>query len=232
MEKLSSANIVSSPTVREALLRVDRANYTGDRSGAYNDNPLPIGHGQTISAPHMHAHALEEILPSLVAASQQRPTGQLNILDVGCGSGYLTAAFGRMVDKGSKGPIAPLIKGKVWGIDVFPELVDFTKENIKRGDKDLFDSDSVEVQVGDGWKGLPDAAPFDAIHVGAAAATFPQNLMMQLAKGGVMVIPVGPDGGYQNLYRVEKLHDSPTFHKEDFEIKQLLGVRYVPLFHP
>lgn len=232
VDKLTAAKIVSSQPVRDALIRVDRANYSAQRSGAYNDSPQPIGYGQTISAPHMHAHVLEEIVPSLAKASKEHPQEELSILDVGCGSGYLTAALGRLVDKGPQGPIPPLVKGKVWGIDVWPELVDFTKANIKKEDKDLIESDTVEVQIGDGWKGLPSAAPFNAIHVGAAAETFPQNLMMQLAVGGVMVVPVGPDGGYQNLYKVEKVKESPTFIKEDFVIRQLLGVRYVPLVHP
>jgi len=97
-------------------------------------------------------------------------------------------------------------------------------------DKDLFDSGTVDISRGDGWKGKPDEAPYDAIHVGAAAKSFPMNLMMQLnPEGGVMVIPVGPDGGVQNLYKVERLRDNDDFSEHDFNIKTLLGVRYVPL---
>ena len=82
-------------------------------------------------------------------------------------------------------------------------------------------------------KKLPGHAPFHAIHVGAAAETFPKALMMQLAVGGRMVIPVGPDGGYQNLYRVDRINNessgSTNFNEKDYIVKQLLGVRYVPL---
>lgn len=86
-----------------------------------------------------------------------------------------------------------------------------------------------------------DRAPYNAIHVGAAAATFPKNLMAQLAVGGVMVIPVGPDGGVQYLYRVERVGDDGGivgigggdskigFLEEDFKVYRVLGVRYVPL---
>lgn len=86
--------------------------------------------------------------------------------------------------------------------------------------------------TGDGWNGLPSEGPFHAIHVGAAAETFPSALMMQLyPHGGVMVIPVGADNIVQNLYRVERLRDNKEFKDEDFLIQNLLGVRYVPLVH-
>jgi len=213
------------------MTKVDRANYAGGRSGAYVDSPQPIGYGQTISAPHMHAHALEEIMPTLQKAALENPDKELKILDVGCGSGYLTAAFGRLVDRGNNGPILP-VKGRVYGIDAWRELVDLSRANMKKEDSDLFDSGTVSLQYGDGWEGLPDAGPFNAIHVGAAAAKFPKPLMQQLAVGGVMVIPVGPDGGVQSLYRVQKVKDSAEFDEDDYVIKNLLGVRYVPLFHP
>lgn len=200
---------------------------------AYEDSPQPIGYHATISAPHMHAHVLEDLLPPLMQASKKDPTKPLKLLDVGCGSGYLTAVFGRMLG---------LVKGrgKVFGIDVIPELVAMSRNNIQEEDGDLFDSKTVEVMIGDGWKGYPDGAPYTVIHVGAAAATFPKALLNQLQLGGVMVIPVGPDGGIQHLYRVERVGDrgeivgesndsSKGFVEDDYEIQKLLGVRYVPL---
>ena len=97
----------------------------------------------------------------------------------------------------------------------------------KKADQDLLDRHVVTVQVSDGWQGLPQDSPFDAIHVGAAASEFPRALLQQLKVGGVLIIPVGPDGGVQNLYRVERLGDG--FSPEDFRVTELLGVRYVPL---
>jgi protein-L-isoaspartate(D-aspartate) O-methyltransferase len=122
--------------------------------------------------------------------------------------------MGRMVD--SKNPlIAESNGGKVFAIDVFPGLVEMTTRNIEKHDKDLLDDGTVTVQLGDGWKGLPSQAPFDAIHVGAAAYSFPKDLMVQLKEGGVLIVPVGPDGGAQTLYHIEKLKDRSDFHKED-----------------
>lgn len=253
MEKLTSAGIVKAPINIQALLSVDRRNYVNNEDAAYTDSPQPIGYGATISAPHMHAHVLEDLLPPLIRASKKYPLRPLSILDVGCGSGYLTAVFGRMVEPKTNRKTSllnTLNEGKVYGIDVIPQLVKLSQTNIAKQDVDLLDSSTVHLRTRDGWKGYPEGAPYHAIHVGAAAASFPKELMMQLAVGGVMVVPVGPDGGTQYLYMVERVGDDGVvvglnlngddgdemgssrkgvFREEDYKVQKVLGVRYVPL---
>lgn len=184
------AGIVKSPINIEALQKVDRKNYVINTDYAYQDSPQPIGYSATISAPHMHAHVLEDILPPLLKASHDYPDKPLSILDVGCGSGYLTAVFGRMIEPKTTTKTfesnTVLNNGKVYGIDVIPQLVELSKKNLRKQDGDLFDREIVQVLTRDGWKGYPEGAPYNAIHVGAAAATFPRELMNQMALGGVM----------------------------------------------
>lgn len=212
------------------MLSVDRKNYVSPSrtESSYDDTPLPIGFGQTISAPHMHAHALEELIPALKNADPKEP---VKVLDVGCGSGYLSATLGRLlsvmgrtVGDGSR----------VYGIDCVPQLVQLATHNMKKEDSGLLSSGLVHLEVADGWKGLPKEGPFQAIHVGAGAESLPKDLAIQLASGGRMVIPVETGMGYQSLFRVDRVKGEPglDYRDEDFKIEELFPVRYVPLVHP
>lgn len=232
VNRLFQADIIKSDSVRDAMSRVDRKNYVAEsaQANAHMDAPQPIGKGQTISAPHMHAHMLEEMYPFLKKSKDR----EIKILDVGSGSGYLTATLARWVapleKDGPKSRSSFLDEnktGKVYGIEIHQELVDLARDNVKREDKDLLDNGILSLQKADGWKGLPDEGPFDAIHVGAAAEGFPRPLLEQLKVGGVLIIPIGPEYGGQFLYRVERTGDGVT--ADDFRMEELLEIRFVPL---
>jgi len=204
VENLFNNKIIKSEEVRDVMLQVDRGNYV--KHNAYMDAPQRIGYNITISAPHMHGHALELLKDHLKPGKRA--------LDVGSGSGYLTVCMALMVGGG----------GRAVGIDHIPELVEMGRDNIKKDGKDgLVESGQLSLVVGDGRKGWAEGGPYHAIHVGAAAATLPQELVDQLAPGGRMVIPVGEDGGDQSLDQVERGMDGKVTKT------RLFGVRYVPL---
>jgi protein-L-isoaspartate(D-aspartate) O-methyltransferase len=170
--RLKENGILTSAAVESAMLKVDRGDYSADPTQAYVDTPLPIGLGQTISAPHMHAMALQLLEPVLVPGAR--------VLDVGAGSGYLAACLAHLVG----------LKGRVIGIEVLRPLVEKAIFNIRKHNAALLDSGRVTIKLGDGWSGDAQNAPFHAIHVGAAAEEVPKALVDQLREGGRMIIPL------------------------------------------
>ncbi len=168
-----------SRKVYEAIKRVPRHLFVPERykEEAYVDTPLPIGHGQTISAPHMVA-----IMCDLLDLKEDD-----KVLEVGTGCGYHAAVVAEIVGK----------KGKVISIEYIPELAERAITILK-----ALGYDNVEVIVGDGSKGYEKEAPYDKIYVTAAAPDIPKPLVEQLKPGGKMVIPVGDS--VQWLIVVEK----------------------------
>ncbi|KAG1728448.1 protein-L-isoaspartate O-methyltransferase [Suillus lakei] len=200
---MHTARIITTNGVNEAMTKVDRANYVMHKSEAYEDSPQSIGHGATISAPHMHAHAIEHLLDYLGPGKR--------VLDVGSGSGYLSAVLHYLVPG-----------GVVVGIDHIPELVDWSKSNIRQdGLGSALDKGEIVMVTGDGRQGYSDFAKYDAIHVGAAAPTIPQQLVDQLKSPGRMFIPVGTFA--QQIMQVDKDENGKVTKKN------LMGVMYVPL---
>lgn len=176
----------------------------------YVDRPYSIGFSATISAPHMHAYALEIL--------QKHLKPDAKVLDVGAGSGFLTVCFSRFMQAQSSDS-----KGLVVGIEHHPKLVEFAIGNINTDDPKLLDEGKVKIIEGDGRLGCEELGPYDAIHVGAAACKIPDNLLKQLKPGGRMICPVGPAGDTQMLEQYDK--------DENGEITKqtLMSVIYVPL---
>jgi protein-L-isoaspartate(D-aspartate) O-methyltransferase len=168
--------------VAEAMRKVERHHFLPRQlwPHAYEDRPLPIEEGQTISAPHMVAMMAEmlELAPGM------------KVLEVGAGTGYHAAVYAELVRPGT-----------VFSIEVVPRLAEFAQDNLRRAGYD-----DVRVILADGSKGLPEEAPFDRISVAAAAPQVPQPLKQQLKDGGIMLVPVGERYG-QDLFLVRRKGD-------------------------
>lgn len=186
-----------SPQVRAALGKVERHRLLSpeQRSLAYRNHPLPIGQGQTISQPYIVALSADLIAPQ----------PQHVVLEVGTGSGYQAAVLAETV-------------GRVFSIEIIESLGKEAAERLK-----TLGYNNIEIKIGDGYKGWPEKAPFDAIVVTAAAPRVPAALLEQLKPGGRLVIPVGEAGGAQDLLLVVKTAQGRL------ERKSILSVRFVPL---
>jgi protein-L-isoaspartate(D-aspartate) O-methyltransferase len=163
------------------------------RRQAYVDGPLPIGHGQTISQPYIVAY-MTEIL-------HIKPRHK--VLEIGTGSGYQAAVLAELTDR-------------VYTMEIIPELANSSAKRLKQTGYS-----SVNSRQGDGYHGWPDAAPFDAIMVTAAAEFIPPPLLKQLGEGSRMIIPVGSPFYVQHLMLVEKKQGEIT-------TRSLMPVRFVP----
>ena len=205
-----------SDYVKYIMKLINRRDFTPQSSMAYQDSPSPLSHHQTISAPHMHANALEYLRPLF---QLDRP----HILDVGSGSGYLTACLGvacRVFETDHT------IRGKVVGIDLFQDLVDSSIQVISR-DYHLLTKykRSFQIKQGDGKLGFPQKSHkelYDGIHIGAECTNVPPYLWHQLRKGGRMVLPLKlREGTYFCI--ILKTSDG------DFSLIRKNRVRFVPL---
>ena len=146
------------------------------KSQAYNDYPLPIGYGQTISQPYIVAYMTETVIP------KKNKTA----LEIGTGSGYQAAVLAEIVDS-------------VYTIEIVPELADESAARLK-----MLGYSNIKVKSGDGYNGWSEHAPFDIILVTAAAEEIPKPLINQLAENGRLVIPVGETGSVQELILLVK----------------------------
>ncbi|NQW12067.1 MAG: protein-L-isoaspartate(D-aspartate) O-methyltransferase [Alphaproteobacteria bacterium] len=189
---------ITDPAVLGALERVPRDQFVDPAflDQAWEDRALPIASGQTISQPFIVAFMTQAL----------QLTDRTKVLEIGTGSGYQAAVLAK-------------IARRVYTVERHAELL--------RRAQAMFDRlklHNIHTRHGDGWKGWPEQAPFEAIIVTAAAPEVPQELLDQLSEGGRMVAPIGSAGNAQRLVRF--VREGESFHEEP-----LLDVRFVPLVH-
>ena len=193
-QQIRSRGVISAP-VLAAMEQVPRHLFVpaAERGQAYEDHPLPIGGGQTISQPYIVA---------LMTALLRLPA-QSRVLEIGTGSGYQAAVLSR-------------VAAQVYSVEIVAELGTRARETLAR-----LGYENVQVRIGDGYRGWPEAAPFDGILLTAAPHAVPPPLIAQLKPGGRMVLPIG--GFDQDLIVLTKQPDGTV--KEE----KVLPVRFVPM---
>jgi protein-L-isoaspartate(D-aspartate) O-methyltransferase len=201
VEQLWDQGHIKTSEVKRAMSEVPREEFMPSdyRTYAYMDRPLPIGNGQTISAPHMVAIIVENL--ELKAG--------MEVLEIGAGFGYNAAVVAEIL-----GP-----DGHVYTMERIPKLAECAKKNLERTGY----SDRVTVITGDGTLGYPEKAPFDRIYATASAPKIPEPLRNQLKIGGKLITPIGSDQFFQELVYVQRVSE------EEFREYKLCGVAFVPM---
>ena len=187
---------IEDPRVLAAMTRVNRHLFVPSaiRSQAYVDSPLPIGNGQTISQPYVVA-LMTELL---------EPAPEDRVLEIGTGSGYQAAVLARIVKD-------------VYTIEIVKPLAEKAARRLK-----TLGYENVHCRYGDGYKGWPEAAPFDGILITAAVDHPPPALIRQLRDGGRLVLPQGDPRGFQTLVVITRKGDK-------VETRKVISVRFVPM---
>lgn len=171
---------IEDPRVLEAMRKVPRERFipTGSRNRSYEDGPVPIGYGQTISQPYIVAYMTDLLILD----------GSERVLEIGTGSGYQTALLAETA-------------AWVYTVEFIPELAEQAQKLLA----EELGYRNISFKIGDGRLGWPERAPFDRIIVTAAPEIFPRDLFSQLEEGGIAVAPVG--AGDQRMMRYQKLAD-------------------------
>jgi protein-L-isoaspartate(D-aspartate) O-methyltransferase len=196
VKKQIEARGVNDQRVLKAMRKIDRHRFVPDQhiQSAYEDHPLPIGYGQTISQPYIVA-----LMTELCELD-----GTERVLEIGTGSGYQAA-------------VLSVLAREVYSIEIIDELGKIAAARLKN-----MGYRNVTVRLGDGYRGWPEEAPFDVIILTACPPEVPENLINQLAEGGILVAPVGDY--HQELIKIEKINN--TIHR-----RTITYVRFVPMVH-
>jgi len=180
VKKMKASGVIKTIDIENAFLSIPRHEFFPEeiREHAYDDNAFPIGFGQTISQPTTNAIMLETL----------SPRKGMRVLEIGSGSGYVVALLSKIVGA----------KGKVFGIDIIPELVERAKKTIKK-----IKIKNIELKCADGRHGCKEHAPYDRILVSAASDEVPSELFGQLKEHGLLLAPINYFG-MQELTLFEK----------------------------
>lgn len=192
VDSLKRTSRVQRESVLEAIGSVPRHEFVPEshENRAYKDRPLPIGHDQTISAPHMVAIMCDRIAPS--------PGDR--VLEIGTGCGYHAAVTSKIVGNGT-----------VYSVEYVPELAATARERLEQLDYEVC------VKTGDGYEGWPDHAPYDAAYLTCAAPELPDQIVEQIAPGGRIVAPIGRRD--QKLVIAEKEDDGSLSQWSDGRVR-------------
>lgn len=206
VQRLVSSGVLRNKKVTEAMLAVPREEFVPSslRDQAYVDTPLHVGYRQTISAPHMVAIMCQEL--------DLKP-GQ-EVLEIGTGSGYHAAVTAETIStQGSS------LESRLFSLEIVPELIAFAEDNLQRTGY----ADQVMVVEADGSQGYIEEAPFDRIYATAAPPSVPAPLIDQLKLDGILIMPVGEAGFFQELLKIEKKRVG------EIVTRRLGGVAFVPM---
>ncbi len=184
---------VRDPAVLEALRRIPRREFVPAQlvDEAYEDHPLPIGYGQTISQPYIVGYMTELL----------RLEAHHKVLEIGTGSGYQAAVLSLLADQ-------------VYSIEIVEPLALEARDRLER-----LDRRNVEIKIGDGYQGWPEHAPFDRIVLTAAPPRIPRRLIDQLASGGRLIAPVGPSYGAQEIVILDKDRKGRIHKRRDLPVR-------------
>jgi len=202
-QELVKKAVLKTALIINAFKKTDRADFvlSDFKKEAYRDYPLPIGYNVTISQPTTVAFMLELLEPK---------KGD-KILDIGSGSGWTTELLSQIVGK----------KGKVFGVEIIPELVEFGRKNLsKYNKKNVFYKNAEIILAEKNILGFSKKAPFDKILVSAMAKKLPKELVNQLSISGILVIPIK-----NSIWRIDKISENEIKEKEFY------GFNFVPLYY-